>query len=396
MDKRKINRVRKAVVISLISLLALLLAAVIGVGVYALSLYNKMTYEKLDGSDINPSMALAAQMLESGVPLDQILKDEANFKFTLQDINQLKQYYMEWISSQTGAEDTDTSNTIDIWIDPPADEPLPEEAAKLINILVLGTDQRSNSVRGRADVIMMVTVNTEKKTITLTSILRDTWLKYSATGEEMKINSVYMLGGVSAVQNTIKDYFGLEFDNYVQVNFGSFENVVDILGGVDMELSEREIKNLIASTALDGGEIFDPVKQKVEGTANTYHLNGKFALRYVRDRHANDAGQGDGDFGRTERQRRVMKKLIEKAQSMSYGELMECIPVVLPMITTDLTVADCTNLLASVGTSYKSYTIQNFRVPANGTWSYETKKGQSVLGVNFAENKKLLHELLFG
>jgi anionic cell wall polymer biosynthesis LytR-Cps2A-Psr (LCP) family protein len=112
--------------------------------------------------------------------------------------------------------------------------------------------------------------------------------------------------------------------------------------------------------------------------------------------HVPHAGQGDGDFGRTERQRRVLKKIIEKAQSMSYGELIDFIPVVLPMVTTDLTVADCTNLLASVGTSYKSYQINIFRVPANGTWSYERINGVSVLGVNFAENKKLLHELLFG
>ena len=396
MDKRKINQIRKAVVISLISLLALLLAVIIGVGAYALSLYSKMTFAEKGDSDINPSMAIAAELLESGVPLDQILKDEVNFRFTMQDINELKQYYMEWISSQTGDEDTDTSQTIDQWKDPPADEPLPEEAAKLINILLLGTDERVEGVRGRADVIIAVTINTERKTITLTSILRDTYLKLAGTDSYGKINSAYALGGVSAVQNTIYDYFGLEFDNYVRVNFGSFEKVIDAIGGIDMELSPKEISNLISHTKLDGGEVFDPAKYKVEGTENTYHLKGKFALRYCRDRYANDAGQGDGDFGRTERQRRVLKKIIEKAQSRSFGELTDFIPVVLPMVTTDLTVADCTNLLASVGTSYKSYKINIFRVPANGTWSYERINGVSVLGVNFAENKKLLHELLFG
>ncbi len=396
MDKQKMNQIRKAVVVSLISLLAVLLAVIIGVGTYALTLYSKMNFEETDNSDVNPAMAIAAQMMESGVPLDQILKDEVNFKFTMQEINELKQYYMEWISSQTGDDDTDTSETIDRWKDPPADEPLPGDAAKLINILVLGTDVRGSGARGRADVIIAVTINTEKKTITLTSILRDTYLKLAGTNSYGKINSAYALGGVSGVQNTIKDYFGLEFDNYVQVDFGSFEKVIDAIGGIDMEMSPKEITNMIKHTKLDGGEVFDPDKYLVEGTENTYHLKGKFALRYCRDRYANDAGQGDGDFGRTDRQRRVLKKIIEKAQSMGFGELMDFIPVVLPMVTTDMTVADCTNLLASVGTSYKSYKIQIFRVPANGTWSYERINGVSVLGVNFAENKKLLHELLFG
>lgn len=396
MDKRKINQIKKAVVISLVSLLALLLAIIVGLGAYALSLYSKMTFAESGDSNINPSMAIAAQLLESGVPLDQILKDEVNFQFTMQDINELKQYYMEWISAQTGDEDTDISNTIDRWKDPPPDEPLPGDAAKLINILVLGTDVRGEGVRGRADAIIAVTVNTEKKTITLTSILRDTYLKLSGTNSYGKINSAYMLGGVSAVQNTIKEYFGLEFDNYVRVDFGSFEKVIDAIGGIEMDLSPKEVSNLIAHSKLDGGEVFDPAKYKIEGTENTYYLNGKFALRYCRDRYANDAGQGDGDFGRTERQRRVLQKIIQQAQSMSFGELMDFIPVVLPMVTTDLTVADCTNLLASVGTSYKSYKVQIFRVPANGTWSYERINGVSVLGVNFAENKKLLHELLFG
>ena len=75
---------------------------------------------------------------------------------------------------------------------------------------------------------------------------------------------------------------------------------------------------------------------------------------------------------------------------------MQFIPEVLPLITTDLSVADCTQLLASVGTSYTSYKIQTFRVPADRTWKYATINKMSVLSVDFEENKRLLHQLLFG
>lgn len=389
-SRRKKSTAKKVILATLFSLLAVLLVLLIGMGAYAYSLYNKMTIAPTGDSTISQSKADAAVLLQSGVTLDEILKDEKNYKFTLQDVKELEYHYMDWLQSQTGEEDSDPGIVIELEKEPPAAEPLPPEAEKLINILFLGTDERKQGTRGRTDAIIAVTINTEKKTITMTSFLRDVYVKLSGTNSYNRINAAYVFGGVGAVQNTITDYFGLEFDNYAQVNFSSFEKVIDAIGGVDMELTAKEVENLVKHTKLDGGAVFDPAKQKVEGTENTYHLNGKYALRYCRDRYT-----GDGDFGRSERQRKVLMKIVEKAQSMSFGELMEFVPVVLPLITTDLTVADCTQLLASVGTSYSSYKIQSFRVPAEKTWSYARINGMSVLSVDFEANKRQLHALLF-
>lgn len=389
--RRKKNRLKRAFTVLLMGVLVVVFLLLIGVGGYALHLYGKMQIEDVGESTIAQSKVNASIALENGVSLDTILSDESNYRFTLQDVEELKYHYMDWLESQNGEEDSETGTTIDIWKDPPAEEKLPLEAEKLYNILFLGTDEREGEITGRTDSIVMVTVNTEKKTITLTSFLRDTYVKLSGTDSYNRINTAYVFGGVGAIQNTITDYIGLEFDNYAKVNFASFTEVIDAIGGIDMELTEKEVSNLKKHTALDSSEgVFDPEQQRVEGTENVYHLNGKYALRYCRDRYT-----GDGDFGRTERQRKVLIKIIEKAQAMSFNELMRFIPIVLPLITTDLTVGDCTSLLASVGTSYSSYTIQSFRVPADQTWSYETVNGMSVLGVNFDENRRQLHSLVF-
>lgn len=375
----------------LLCVLTVLFLLLLGVGGYALHLYGKMEIADVGDSTIEQSKVNASIALENGVSLETILGDEANYHFTLQDVEELKFHYMDWLESQNGEENSDTGTTIDVWKDPPAEEELPAEAEKLYNILFLGTDEREGESTGRTDSIVMVTINTEKKTITLTSFLRDTYVKLSGTDSYNRINLAYVFGGVGGIQNTITDYIGLEFDNYAKVNFASFTEVIDAIGGIEMELTEKEVSNLQKHTALDSSQgIFDPDKQRVEGTENVYHLNGKYALRYCRDRYT-----GDGDFGRTERQRKVLTKIIEKAQAMSFNELMQFIPIVLPLITTDLTVGDCTSLLTSVGTSYTTYKIQSFRVPADHTWSYETVNGMSVLGVDFEENRRQLHKLIF-
>lgn len=386
--KRNWNPRPKALPTIALTLLTVLLILIIVAGGYAYSLYRKMTIAPVGDSTISQSKADAAILLQSGVTLAEILKDEEKFRFTLEDVRALEYYYLDWL--QSGTDEDSNAELIIPEKNPPSADPLPPEAEKLINILVLGTDERKQGVRGRTDAILAVTVNIRKKTILVTSFLRDSYVKLAGTNSYNRLNAAYVFGGVGAVQNTITDYFGLEFDHYAQVNFSSFEQVIDAVGGIEMELTAKEVENLIKHTTLDGGSVFDPVRQKVEGAENTYRLNGKYALRYCRDRYT-----GDGDFGRTERQRKVLMKIVEKAQSMSLGELMQFIPVVLPMITTDLSVGDCAQLLASVGTSFSSYKIQTYRIPADHTWKYATVDGMSVLSMDYEENKRLLYELLY-
>ena len=394
MVSAKNRKLKLAAVITMLSVLGLLLVALIGGGVLLLHWYNQMHFQEIGDQTIDQSFLNATLAMQYGIPLDEILKDP-NHRFTLQDVKDLQFQYREWLDSQSGLADSDPNNTLHLWKDPPPDEPLPGDADKLINILCLGTDAAAGGSRGRTDTIMMITVNTEKRTITMTSFLRDTYLKLAGTDQYDKLNKAYVYGGVGGVRDTLYDYFDLEFDNYAQVNFAAFEKVIDAIGGIDIELSPKEVSNLVKHTALDGGKTFVPEDHLIKGTTNKYHLNGKYALRLCRDRYANDNGQGDGDFGRTQRQRRVLSEVVKKAQTMSIGELMDLIPVVLPMITTDLTVADCANLLASVGTSYTSYKIQSCHVPDQGTYNYATINGMSVLSVDFAKNKKLLHSLIF-
>lgn len=394
MESVKNRKTKLAAIITMLSVLGLLLVALIVGGAILLHLYNQMHYQEVGDHTIDQNFLNASIAMQNGVTLEEILKDP-NHRFTLQDVEDLQLQYEEWLSLQSGLADSDPGNTLHQWKDPPPDEPLPGDADKLINILCLGTDFEDGGSRGRTDAIMMITINTEKRTITMTSFLRDIYLKLAGTDQYNKLNQAYVYGGVGGIRDTLKEYFDLDFDNYAQVDFAGFEKVIDTIGGIDIELSPKEVSNLVKHTSLDGGKTFVPEEHLIKGTTNKYHLNGKYALRLCRDRYADDNGQGDGDFGRTQRQRRVLTEMIKKAQTMSFGQLTELIPLILPMITTDLTVADCANLLASVGTSYSSYKIQSCHIPDVNTYEYATVKGMSVLSVDFVKNRNLLYSLIF-
>ncbi|MFC7440021.1 LCP family protein [Laceyella putida] len=169
-------------------------------------------------------------------------------------------------------------------------------------VLLIGTDQRSTDPNNwRPDVLILAAVNPKTNTIKLLSIPRDTYVKIANTDVRTKINAAAMYGritGVGEVENirqTIENIFHVPIDYYAQVNFQGFENLVDALGGVDVNVKQRFTQQAI------GGEMitFEPGR---------HHLNGSEALAYVRNRKA----FAEGDFARNERQREVISQLIDK------------------------------------------------------------------------------------
>ena len=372
--RRKVKRVLVITLLSVVGILLLLIGLIVGYGAY---LYSNLNIVPVGNDVILQSQADAAILLDQGVPLDTILKDDQHFRFTLNEVDELTVHYRDVLESGISAEKTENESAIELWKDPPSKEDIPEQKNQVFNFLVIGTDERTVGRTGRTDTIVMITVNTQNKTITLTSILRDCYV-------------AYVFGGIPGLQNTIYDYFGLAFDNYAKINFDSFETIIDAVGGVEVEITDVAFTNLVEYTRWLGENRFDPDSQRVPGTDHIYRLNGTQALIYCRDRST-----GDGDYGRTDRQRRVIVSLIQKAQNMNFIELMDFIPVLLPSVTTDLSIMDAVYLLTTVGTTYSSYKIQTFRIPADGTWEYARINGRSVLAVDFIENRRLLWQLLF-
>ncbi len=262
----------------------------------------------------------------------------------------------------------------------------------IINILLIGTDARTNELKSRSDTMMLVSVNKKTEEITLTSFARDIYTYIPALGYSNRLNVPCAVGGPTMLLDTMKQVFGIEIDGYIMVNFFSFIDVVDALGGVDVELLEREIKLLNhnleeQNRLLKQDKLTDHLKAETSGKV---HLNGNQALAYARIRE-----QLGGDPVRTARQRSVITALINKAKGLSLAQLNDLAKLVLPMVTTNLTQTECMSMLVNA-LEYFSYDIQTLSVPQASTSYLTMIDGMSVFYVDFYAEKLILKEEIFG
>ena len=202
---------------------------------------------------------------------------------------------------------------------------------KTYNILLIGVDRRDDSWNGNSDVMMLVTLNYEKQTIFLTSFLRDLYANIPGIGV-CKLNASCANGGAELCVETIKSNYRVDIDNYAMVDFVSMRHIVDALGGVDIEIDEDERivanKYITAMCAADG----EPAENHLLQYAGLIHMDGYQAVGYARNRYTG----GTNDFGRTGRQREIIKKLFEKEETINAKELMEVLLKVFPYVDSDL------------------------------------------------------------
>lgn len=239
------------------------------------------------------------------------------------------------------------------------------------NILLIGVDGDSGT--NRSDTMILVSINEKTKQIVMTSFLRDLYISIPGK-ENNRLNASYAYGGASLLIDTLQQNFGVAIDSYATVGFSEFENVVNILGGVDMELTDEEIKHLELDL----------------GGSNTMHLDGAWALRYARIRKIGT------DFGRTERQRKLLSAIMTEFKSASVGELNTLLTKILPEVKTDLSEGDLLNMITSWG-SYSKYEIVSNTIPVEGSYEYKTIRSMSVLGItDKATNIKSLVQTIYG
>ena len=256
------------------------------------------------------------------------------------------------------------------------------------NFLLIGSDSRGGS-RGRSDAMILVSINSQSKKIVLTSFLRDIYIYIPSVGKN-RLNASYAYGGASLLLETLRQNFGITCDKYASVNFFSFIDIIDALGGVGLNVTSAEI-----------GQINHNLKEinKLRGLpSNTYalsssqagriHLNGSQALAYARIRYIGT------DFGRTDRQRKVITSLISSFKNASIGELNAFANKVLPLVSTNLTQGDLVKLISSIGT-YRNYEIKSQSIPASGTYNFVTVNKMSVISINFEKNIQILKQSIY-
>lgn len=247
----------------------------------------------------------------------------------------------------------------------------------LVHIMLVGQDRRpGENYLTRSDAMILCTINKQTKTITLTSFMRDLYVEIPGRNPN-KMNAAYQWGGMSLLRETMMENFGIPVDAFVEVDFSGFTQVVDVLGGVDIRLTQAEADYL---NNLHGWNL----------KAGTNHLNGDQALQYSRIRAIGN------DFGRTERQRNVINSIIASCKGMSPSQLDTLLREILPLIATDLDNATIFNYALELFPLLSGSNIVQQRIPIEG--SYDEEKvwvgALDVLLPNMEINRQFLVDTL--
>jgi len=265
-------------------------------------------------------------------------------------------------------------------------------AKEVKNILLIGVDNDylpGMDNLGNADGLILVSINENTKQVVLTSLMRDISVRI---GDQYmtKLTLAYHYGGTRLLIDAIEQNFGVPIDNYILLNYINIVDIVDAFGGITLDVTSEElfwmkakitnINELIGRPAAEG--IIPPEE------AGTQTLNGVQTAAYMRIRYA-----GDGDRERTERMRRVITKLKDKALGMSIGEFTKLASTILPCINTDLSQSDVLSLMMNALT-YMKYDMISNRLPIEGSYQ-EISEGGSYVMIDFSKNNEYLYYTIY-
>lgn len=255
------------------------------------------------------------------------------------------------------------------------------------NVALFGVDSRDGNLGegNRTDCIIVASLNNETKEIKMVSVYRDTLLDLSE-GTYQKCNAAYSYGGPVLAINMLNMNLDLDIEDYVTVDFGAIADAIDLLGGVEIEVTEEElpyINQYIPETANSAGKSANYLS-----SAGLQELDGTQATTYARIRST--AG---GDFTRTERQRLVIEKMFEKAKTADLGTLNAIIDKVFPQVSTSFTLQE----ILMYATAYSEYTLTgNMGFPEDNYTDMLSGLGSVVVPDDLVSNVTKLHEFLFG
>lgn len=376
---------KKTIKIVIIALAALLIIGIVA-GVWAFEhFYGRMNYQTIDPNNTNFTP-------DSDWDVDPYDSDRDDYNTSFED-------------SATGTEDTlspetdnnttdtvdttetDTATTItdiittigDVSSTEVNNVPLIPTGGDVMNILVIGTDALNDTSNGRADCVIIVSINPSKNRIVLTSIMRDTYVSISDAGKSNKINAAHSFGGAGTLIKTIQENFGIKIDKYCRAKYADFVKVFEHLGGLDMTLTLAEIKYVNDGLKNDPNlqQIYKNFKNEgfdltvtdsipTDMAGKEIHLNADALFIYARARKLSG-----GDYKRTERQRDVLNLAFQKVKDLGATQLISLLDKCLPYITTDLTRTDCLSFIWNAP-AYSKFEIESTRLPMDGyfidTW----------------------------
>ena len=265
------------------------------------------------------------------------------------------------------------------------------------NFMVFGVDSRASgesaTSAGNTDVQIIVSINNDTKKIRMASVYRDTLLNVDPQGQGTytKSNAAYARGGEKEALEMVNGNLDLNIEKFVTFDFAAVTDVVDDVGGIEVDVTQAEYEALNSSRWPTIPEV-----ARLSGKEATYvtkpglqTLNGVQACAYCRIRHTSD---GKGDYGRAQRQRKVMNLVMEKVKKASLSQLNSIIDDVLPKVSTNFSATE----ILSLATAAKSYSMdKSFGFPFdkwNGTMN---TYGSIIVPCTLESNVEKLHQKMF-
>lgn len=248
----------------------------------------------------------------------------------------------------------------------------------VINILLLGDDSRSPKERARSDTMILFSFNRATGEVHLISFMRDI-LTINSKGKYQKLNVYYMAGGGSATVNIINDLFALDIQRYITVNFTILQDLVDAVGGVDVQLTPAEAHYITIGSQ----------KRTKSGFVT---LNGAQALSHARDRSVTVDGRFS-DFGRVYRQRVIINAIYSKVKAKN-TDPSALIDALFSKLRTNMDIGNALSVSRGV-LGVSGLKITSDTIPQNKTWNSISAGGQSCLNIDYRKNADYIWNVIY-
>jgi len=266
-------------------------------------------------------------------------------------------------------------------------DPWYDEDQPVRNFLIYGVEEIGGAKN--TDSMMIVSINMDTGSIKLTSLMRDTLVEIKGYRDN-KLNTAFALGGVELLLDTIEHNYMIDIDGYAWVNFENFEDIINLIGGIDLELTEEEAEYLNTTNYIS-----NPIYRNVSPGKN--HLNGNQVLGYCRVRYVWTSTNGHDDYGRTERQRYVLQTIFNAYIKRNLIDLMTLTSSCLEYVKTNVSQDQIAQILECV-IEKKANSLETFRLPIDGCFT-EPEVERNVtwpLVLDWEQNILQYYQFIFG
>ena len=260
----------------------------------------------------------------------------------------------------------------------------------IYNLLLVGVDRRDKSWNGNSDSMILVSINKKDNRVTMVSLMRDTYVEIPDKGYD-KLNAAYAYGAGPLLCQTVTDTYKVKVDRYAAVDFFDLIDIIDIIGGVDLEISakEAEVANGYILDMCNLMEI-DGYEHQIPSEGGYVHCDGVQAVAFARNRYV-----GNSDYERTERQRYLMQQMMAEAKKMSVTQMTEKMQAILGHVTMNIPETEIWSMIPELPEMLE-YEFEMDRIPYDDMYDVISVKGQGMLVPDWEPTIEKLHEFIYG